>query len=204
MPRALLHRTGPCAALLAALTLAAACGSAQTPPPTPAPAAAPDSASQAPPAPQAASPDSGVPAWMLVDSAARTVTLTLAVTPSPDGGAALVNGYRNGQAQIVVPLNWTVQWDWHSTDSTKPHSLVVMAEREKLPTEGGRPAFTNAMTRMVTAGLPAGQRDQTTFTADQPGWYWMLCGVPEHALAGEYIGLRVDPEAKTAWVKAKA
>jgi uncharacterized cupredoxin-like copper-binding protein len=60
------------------------------------------------------------------------------------------------------------------------------------------------MTRMVTAGLPAGQRDQSTFTADQAGWYWMLCGVPGHALAGEYIGLRVDPEAKTAWAKAKA
>jgi uncharacterized cupredoxin-like copper-binding protein len=141
---------------------------------------------------------------MLVDSAARTVTITLVVTPAPDGGAALINGYRNGEVQIVVPLNWTVQWEWRSADSTKPHSLVVMAEREKLPTEGGQPAFPNAMTRMVKTGLPAGQADQTTFTADQAGWYWMLCGVPGHALAGEYIGLRVDPEAKTAWAKAKA
>ena len=89
-------------------------------------------------------------------------------------------------------------------DSTAPHSLVVMAEREKLPLEGGRPAFDNAMTRMVTAGLcrPA-RSDRTTFTADQAGWYWLLCGVPGHALAGEYIGLRVDPEAKTARVKAR-
>jgi hypothetical protein len=181
--------------LLSALALTAACASAQTP----APAAAPDTASEAPPAP----PDSGVPAWMLVDSAARTVTITLVVSPAPDSGAALINGYRNGEVQIVVPLNWTVQWDWRSGDSTKPHSLVVMAEREKLPAEGGQPAFPNAMTRMVKAGLPAGQRDVTTFTADQAGWYWMLCGVPGHALAGEYIGLRVDPEAKTAWVKAK-
>jgi hypothetical protein len=199
MARAHLHRTAPGAALLSALALAVACASAQTP----APAAAPDSASQARPAPQSESPDSGVPAWMLVDSAARTVTLTLVVSPAPDSGAALINGYRNGEVQIVVPLNWTVQWEWRSEDSTKTHSLVVMAEREKLPTEGGRAAFTNAMTRMVTAGLPAGQRDLTTFTADQAGWYWMLCGVPGHALAGEYIGLRVDPEAKTAWAKAK-
>jgi hypothetical protein len=203
MARALLHRTGPGAPLLAALALAAACASAQTPAQTSTPAAAPDSASQARQGPQAASPDSGVPAWMLVDSATRTVTITLAVTPAPDGGAALINGYRDGEVQIVVPLNWTVQWDWRSADSTKPHSLVVMAEREKLPTEGGRAAFTNAMSRMVTTGLPAGQGDRTTFTADQAGWYWMLCGVPGHALAGEYIGLRVDPEAKTAWAKAK-
>ena len=60
-----------------------------------------------------------------------------------------------------MPLNWTVQWDWRIRRLTAPHSLVVMAEREKLPTEGGRAAFTNAMTRTVTAGLPAGQGDRT-------------------------------------------
>ena len=104
---------------------------------------------------------------------------------------------------IIVPLDWRVQWDWQSADSTAPHSLVVMAEREKLPTEGGRAAFTNAMTRMLAEGLQPGQGDQTTFTADQAGWYWMLCGVPVHALEGEYIVLRVDPEAKTADVQTK-
>lgn len=140
---------------------------------------------------------------MLVDGAARTVNLTLAVTPALDSGAALINGYRNGEIQIVVPLNWTVNWDWHNADSTAPHSLVVMAEREKLPTEGGQPAFTNAMTRMVTAGLGPGEVDRTTFIADQAGWYWMLCGVPGHALAGEWVGLRVSPDAKSAYATTK-
>jgi hypothetical protein len=78
-----------------------------------------------------------------------------------------------------------------------------MAEREKLPAEGGQAVFTNAMTRSVTAGLPGGQGDRTTFTADEAGWYWLLCGVPGHAIAGEFLGLRVDPDAKTASVKAK-
>ena len=165
----------------------AACASAQTPAAAPAPAA--------PPAPTAAPPP-----WFVADSAGRTVTIALQVTPAPDGGAALINGYRNGELQIVVPLNWTVQWDWRSADSTAPHSLVVMAQREKLPTEGGRSAFTNAMTREVTAGLPVGQGDRTTFTADQAGWYWMLDGVPGHAIKGEYIELKVDPEALTASV----
>jgi hypothetical protein len=175
-------------ASLAALSFFAACAAAQTAAPavTPTPAATPaDSAAATPP-------------WLVADSAGRTVTLALQVTPAPDGGPALINGYRNGELQIVVPLNWTVQWDWRSADSAAPHSLVVMAEREKLPTEGGRAAFTNAMTRMVTAGLRPGQGDRTTFAADQAGWYWMLDGVPGHAIKGEYIGLRVDPEATTA------
>jgi hypothetical protein len=174
----------------AALALAAstACASAQVPATTPAPAPAP------------AASDS-TPAWLVADDAAKTVALALLVTPGPNG--ALINGDRAGGLQIVVPLGWTVQWVWRSSDSTAPHSLVAMEEREKLPTEGGRAVFTNAMTRTLKDGLTAGQVDRSTFTADQAGWFWLLCGVPGHALGGEYIGLRVDPEARTAAIKRK-
>ena len=201
MVRAILRWCRPGAGALLALAAVAACGSAQT---VPAPATAPAPAA-APASGRGATSDSvsATPAWLVADTAGRTVTIALQVTPATGGGPALLNGHHNGALQIVVPLGWTVQWDWRSADSTSPHSLVVMAEREKLPLEGGREAFTNAMTRAVTAGLPAGQVDRTTFTADEAGWYWMLCGVPGHAIAGEYLGLRVDPEAKTASVKEK-
>ena len=141
--------------------------------------------------------------WVVPDSATKTVTLELAVTPAGDAPSARIAGFREGGAQVVVPLGWTVRWNWHSEDPGAPHSLVVMAEREKLPTEGGRPAFTNAMSREVTAGLPAGEKDQTTFLADQTGWYWLLCGVPGTRSAGEWIGLKVDGEATTTSVKTK-
>jgi uncharacterized cupredoxin-like copper-binding protein len=145
----------------------------------------------------------GLAPWVAADSAARTATITLEVTAPAGSPSALLNGYREGGVQVVVPLGWTVTWDWRSADSAGKHSLVVMAEREKLPTEGGRPAFTNAMSRSVTAGLAAGQSDRTTFEAEESGWYWLLCGVPGHALAGEWIGLRVDAEATTAGVRKK-
>lgn len=153
---------------------------------------APLGAQVAPPAPAP---------WLAVDSAGRTATLTLEVTAPAGSPSAVINGYREGGVQVVVPLRWTLTWDWRSADSAGKHSLVVMAEREKLPTEGGRAAFTNAMSRSVTAGLAAGQTDRTTFEAEEPGWFWLLCGVPGHALAGEWIGLRVDPEASTAGVR---
>jgi len=136
------------------------------------------------------------PSWLAADSTARTATLTLEVTPSANAGSALINGHREGGVMVVIPLGWSVAWDWRNADSI-PHSLVVMAEREKLPTEGGRSAFTNAQTRSVTAGLAPGRTDHTTFEADQAGWYWLLCGVPEHAIEGEWIGLKVDAEAKS-------
>ena len=136
------------------------------------------------------------PAWFTQDTVAHLITLTLETQAGPAGSAGQINGFHNGNIQIVVPLHWTVRWNWRNDDSTASHSLVVMVEREKLPTQGGSPAFTNAMTRMVQAGLKPGQTDQSTFEAEEAGWYWLLCGVPGHALQGEWIGLRVDPAAR--------
>ncbi len=141
--------------------------------------------------------------WFMVDSAARTATLELVVTGKTGAPSALINGYRAGEGRIVIPVGWTVKWNWRSADPTTPHSLVVMVQREKLPLEGGRPSFSNAMTRVVTEGLRAGQGDQSTFEAEEAGWYWMMCGVPCHGLNGEWLELRVDPEAKTASVQVK-
>jgi hypothetical protein len=192
------HRLLFLTAAIAVLNPLAGCGGgtqtgAGTPPPTPyEPAAA---AGPAAPARPDSAPASA-PTWIDVDSAARTVTLSLEVTAESGRPSALINGYRAGEAQVIVPLGWTVKWNWRSADSTAPHSLVVMVEREKIPLEGGRPAFSNAMTRMVTEGLKPGQTDLTTFVAEEAGWYWLLCGVPGHAVNGEWISLKVDREAK--------
>jgi hypothetical protein len=188
---------------LAWLSVSVACGgrahagsdSASPSPYDPASAAAPQ------PAADTASPDSL--SWFRVDSASRTATLTLEVTAPAGAPSALINGFRAGEARIVVPLGWTVKWDWRSADSTAPHSLVWMVQREKIPLEGGRASFSNAMTRMVVEGLRPGQSDQSTFVADEAGWYWMLCGVPGHAIKGEWLELRVDPDATTASVQIK-
>lgn len=149
-------------------------------------------------------PADSLPAWVSVDSAKRSVTFELVVTRPPGASSALINGSASNKLQLVVPRGWTVNWRLRNEDSTSAHSLVVMTEREKLPQEGGRPAFTNAMTRSLMAGLPSGGSDSTTFEADEAGWYWLLCGVPAHAIAGEYISLRVDPEATGVSVKIKA
>ena len=188
----------PAAVAIAAVLLA--CSSGQ-PAAEAAPVAMPDTATAVLPSPATAASDSF--SWLVVDTAARTVSLDLSVTAPSGTPSALINGHRAGAARIVVPLNWTVKWNWHSADSTAPHSLVVMVQREKIPLEGGRASFSNAMTRMVSEGLRAGQTDQSTFVAEEAGWYWLMCGVPSHALNGEWLELRVDPEATTASVALK-
>jgi hypothetical protein len=142
-----------------------------------------------------------LPDWVAVDSAGRRVMLTLVAEAGPEPGTGTINGHRTGNVQLLAPQGWTVQWSWRNADTTQSHSLVVMAEREKLPAEGGQPAIDGALSRMVKVGLKSGQKDETTFVAEPGGWYWMLCGVPGHALKGEWIGLRVDPAAGTVSLK---
>lgn len=145
-----------------------------------------------------------LPPWVVTDSGGRTVRLALDAQPGGPEGIATLNGLHHGAVQLVVPQHWTVQWTWVNRDSAQAHSLVVMAEREKLPMEGGRPALENAVSRAVTTGLKPGQRDLTTFVAEDAGWYWLLCGVPGHAIRGEWIGLKVDRDAATPAVVVKA
>jgi len=164
------------------------------PAPSAAPVASPATDSQP------AAPDTG---WIKSDSAERTVTLSLVLTKSAGSPSALLNGYRSGQAQIVVPVGWTVKWTWRNDDPGAAHSLVVMTQREKVPLEGGRASFTNAMSKSVTEGLATGQTDQTTFEAEEAGWYWLMCGVPNHALNGEWLELRVSPDASNGSVHLK-
>jgi hypothetical protein len=196
VPRLQPLRLLPKVALIATLFACAGRSQSTAPPPSP--------TTRTPPAsPPATVKGPAAPSLLRVDEAARTVTLNLEVTAPAGAPSALINGYRAGQARIVVPLNWTVKWNWLNADSTARHSLVWMVQREKIPLEGGQAAFSNAMTRMPVEGLPVGQTDQTAFVAEEAGWFWLLCGVPSHALNGEWLELRVDPEAKTAAVVLK-
>jgi sulfocyanin SoxE-like protein len=186
-----MHGLRPCG-VAALLSTGLACASrSQTPPPTQS-SSQPDSTAR---------PSTQPVEWLLADTVERTAKLTLEVTAPPNTPSALINGLRSGGGRIIVPVQWTMQWDWRNADPGSPHSLVVMVQREKIPLEGGRPSFSNAMTRMVTEGLPPGQTDHSSFEAEEPGWYWLLCGVPGHALKGEWLELRVDPAAGTASVQ---
>jgi hypothetical protein len=165
-------------------------------------APAPSAPAVSPPAADS-SPAAVDTSWITSDSAERTVTLSLVVTKPTSSPSALINGYRSGQAQIVVPVKWTIKWNWRNDDPGAMHSLVVMTQREKVPLEGGRASFSNAMSHSVAEGLATGQTDQTTFEAEEAGWYWLMCGVPNHALNGEWLELRVSPDAHSGSVHLK-
>ncbi len=141
-----------------------------------------------------------LPPWVQPDSTAHAVELALEMRGGGPEGIATINGFHHGDHELVVPLGWTVRWTWVNRDSTA-HSLVLMAEREKLPAQGGAPALENALTRSVLQGVKPGQQDRTSFVANQAGWYWLLCGVAAHAIRGEWIRFRVDGAARLPEVR---
>ena len=147
--------------------------------------------------------DAGLPAWIHPDPAGKSVLLDLTVTRPAGAPSAVISGEHDGSIQVIVPRGWTIKWHWVNQDSTASHSLVVVAEREKLPQQGGQAVFTNAMTRAVLPGLAVGRTDDTSFEAEDGGWFWVICGVPGHAIAGEWISLRVDPAATEVSAKKK-
>jgi hypothetical protein len=153
-----------------------------------------------------AAAQSAPPAWLQSRPADKLAVLTVDMTRD-GGGLVRLNGERDGAVQVVVPKGWTLEWRFRNLDSLGTHSLVVMAEREKLPLQGGQPAFSGGMTRMLVPGLPraTGERPQdvTRIDLDESGWYWLLDGVPGEALKGAFIGLKVDAAATDAQVVRK-
>src|SRR5215210_697874 len=108
--RSSLHPMLACAGWL---TLLACSSKGPAVSPAPAPAVAPTQT-------QAAAPTEVAPAkldstaWLVVDSAGHSVTLDLNVTAAEGAPSARINGYRSGEARIVVPLGWSVKWNWRS------------------------------------------------------------------------------------------
>ena len=141
--------------------------------------------------------------WVRPDTVAKKVTIELYAVHAAGAAAPTLNGMSFGKVQVVVPLNWTVVLDWRNADSTAMHSFIVQQEREKLPERAGEPAFQYAYSRTPVAGMAPGRTDQTQFVVDQAGWFWILCGVPGHAIGGEYISLKVDASATGVSVVAK-
>ena len=147
--------------------------------------------------------------WVVPDSAGRTgntAIITLAVTSAADAPSARLAGFREGGAQVVVParVDCTLELALRGLRPA-PHSLVVMVEREKIPTEGGQPAFTNAMSRELIAGLPAGQPDRDHLRRRSER---LVLAALRRARAtrwqGSGSGSRWIAEATTASVKSEA
>lgn len=133
--------------------------------------------------------------FLSYDSGARTVALKLFSAHGSNNGGLNFNGGSSGSVTITVPVGWTVTWAFKNEDAI-PHSAIVLVNRMPFPAQPVDPAIPRAYTNDVTAGLPTGRTDQTTFKASPAGQYLIACGVPGHAPSGMWIHLNVSADAK--------
>lgn len=214
LPQRRPSRAHPLTGALASLAVLAACsgganqnaGAGES---AAAPADSPAAAPQAPAPQSAAAPAApavpqvdpeNVGASIQWDSAAKKVTLPNITGLTSTGGGWNFNGYAGGNATLVVPVGSTVEMTYVNGDA-HPHSVgIVAGSPNAIPSMPGDPAFRNAVSARFLPGMAPNAKDVVRFTADKPGTYLMICGVPGHATSGMWIKFQVSSSAKApAW-----
>ena len=138
---------------------------------------------------ESAAPKAGQDKWLSYDAATKTVTFELVAGPFT------FNGYRNGEATLVVPPKANVVMNFINKDGT-PHSAILISGDGPIPNSADDPAIPRAYTNKVIEGLPQEGSDVMRFPAPDSGSYRIFCGVPGHGLSGMWIWMKVDPAAK--------
>jgi len=132
--------------------------------------------------------------------ASKTAVLqVIAGYGSANGGFNFDGGFK-GNKTFVVPFGWTVKIEFKNL-GTMPHSLIVIPKVAKIPLEitPGMAAFPHAYTKDLNVGIPPKSPVETiVFKADRAGDFYLICGVPGHGVAGQYINLVVSKAAKAA------
>lgn len=136
----------------------------------------------------------GQPRWMQQDVAERIVHLDVTVAQNSSSGQYNFNGAGKGALTVTVPQNWLVQIHF-SNAADLPHSLLVQKTAPALPVQPGAPAFVGATTPNAASGQNTGQGADLQFRPTAPGRYWLICGVPGHAISGMWDYFVVSPAA---------
>lgn len=134
-----------------------------------------------------------------VQTSGQKVTLSLIAGQGTANGGLNFNGGFKGNKTFTVPLGSTVRIDFQNMGNM-PHSFVLR-QGGAVPTDADASdaAFPGAYAPMkVEAGLKTGQHQLVTFKANKAGSYYLVCGIPGHALGGQYINLVVSKTAKVA------
>jgi uncharacterized cupredoxin-like copper-binding protein len=134
-----------------------------------------------------------------VHTRGHAVTLDLISGQGTANGGLNFNGGFKGSKTFTVPLGSVVTVDFQNMGML-PHSFVIR-KGGAVPTDADSTdaAFPAAYAPMkVEAGLKTGKSQKVTFRANKAGSYYIVCGVPGHAMGGQYINLVISKTARTA------
>ena len=162
-------------------------------------ASAPDPATEA----DATAPAAIPAGWIVVDDAARTVTVNLVAGETDANNRWNFNGYANGETTVVVPVGYTVTVNFENRDPVHHHGVGVLERAASYPPffDEAVPAFDGAITpnatSMTEATAPGGGTGSFTFVASEAGEYALVCPVPANAVTGMWIGFEVSESGES-------
>jgi PQQ-dependent dehydrogenase (methanol/ethanol family) len=126
----------------------------------------------------------------LDDTTPNQVNLTIVAADGATNGGLNFNGQANGTATYRIPEGATVQVTFKNLSTQSPHSVMVEADGAQNQVRMPAPAFDGASTPDPESGITSGTQ-VFTFKADQQGKYVLVCGIPGHASAGQWINLEI-------------
>ncbi|WP_299428013.1 sulfocyanin-like copper-binding protein [uncultured Meiothermus sp.] len=152
----------------------------------------------------AAAPLATAQTYVANQAAQKTAVLTVVAGSDNANGGLNFNGGVRGSKTFVVPLGWKVELRFRN-NAMAPHSVIVI-NSGPIPSglTPGLAAFPGAAGRNLAQGFGmnmgggSAPDDTLRFTASKAGKYTIACGVPGHAVAGQYIGLEVSASATEA------
>lgn len=131
----------------------------------------------------------------VLHAATHTAEVTITANKTASGGFAF-NGFQRGGMTITVPAGWQIIVHFENADTTA-HSLAMLpsgAHTQMPPSTG--PAFPGATTPNFSSGIAKGVPQTFTFEASKAGTYEFICGVPGHAMVGQWDTLVVSATAE--------
>lgn len=129
----------------------------------------------------------------------HTAEIAITANKTASGGFAF-NGYQRGGMTVTVPVGWQIVVHFENADTTN-HSIAVLGSGGHTQvTPPSTPAFAGATSGKFQDGLAKGQQQTFTFEASKPGTYEFVCGVPGHAISGQWDTLVVSATAEAPGV----
>lgn len=143
---------------------------------------------------------SGASAASYVTSNASTKTATIVVDASQGtaGGGLNFNGAVKGGKSFTIPAGWNVVMRYKNLGMLAHSAIVIKGTTPPVSVAEKDAAFPGAYSSMVMNGMPMNAASTAKFKASMAGSYLIVCGVPGHALGGQYLGLKVVAGAKAA------
>jgi sulfocyanin len=128
----------------------------------------------------------------------KTATLTVEVAANSPIGALNFNGAAQGSKSFTVPAGWNVVVNFKNMGSLPHSAVLVKGSTPPASVTEKDAAFPGAASKMVMQGLAMNAAQTLKFKASTAGSYLLICGVPGHALGGQYLGFKVVAGAKAA------